>query len=284
MYTRTMNTMIKKLIRILLQKLNYKLTPYSRFNQFSEESFFNDLYVEDDKSVYLNVGAGRFRHSHWTNLDLKESDLSEDWMGDDINHDLLANTKIPQEDDSLDAIYASHVMEHIPQNSVEYFFKDAKRMLKPGGIMRISVPNTDLAINAFLRDDKRFFEEFYSERCNGISMSNLLVRYVATQAVDTKFSKNSLHKIDKLNNMGYQEILNFLSELCLECDIEYQSKNFQDHVNWFNESKLLSVFDNAGFKKIHTSGYGQSYYPHFRDTRHFDKTLSNVSLYVEGVA
>jgi predicted SAM-dependent methyltransferase len=279
-----MNTLIKKLLKAFLQKLNYKLIPYSRFNKFSEESFFNELYKEGDKSVYLNVGAGRFRHSHWTNLDLKESDLSVDWIGNDINHDLLANTKIPLEDNSLDAIYASHVMEHIPQNSVEHFFRDAKRMLKPGSIMRISVPNTDLAINAFLRDDKRFFEEFYSESCNGISMSNLLVRYVATQAVDTKFSNNSLHKIDKLNNMGYQEILSFLSELCLECDIEYQSINFQDHVNWFNESKLLSIFENAGFEKINTSGFGQSYYPHFRDTRYFDKTLSNVSLYVEGIA
>lgn len=276
--------LIKTAIKTVLQKLNYKLVPYNRFNNFSEEYFFNELYEEDDKSLYLNVGAGRFRHSHWTNLDLKESDLSVDWIGDDINHDLLSNIKIPLEDNSLDAIYSSHVMEHLPQNSVNCFFKDAKRMLRPGGIMRISVPDTDLAINAFLRDDKRFFEEFYSERCDDISMSNLLVRYVATQAVDKKFSNNSLNKIDKLNNMEYQEILNFLSELCLECDIEHQSKNFQNHVNWFNESKLISVFKDAGFQKIHKSGFGQSYYPRFRDTRYFDKTLSHACLYVEGVA
>ena len=278
-----MKNLIKKLVKNSLMKLNYKLVPYNRFNNFSEECFFNELYAED-KSIYLNVGAGRFRHSHWTNLDLKESDLSINWIGDDINHNLLSNTKIPLEDNSLDAIYASHIIEHLPQNSVEYFFKDAKRLLKSGGIMRISVPNTDLAISAFQRDDKRFFEEFYSERCNDISMSNLLVRYVATQAVDTKFSNNSLHKIDKLNNMNYQEILDFLNKLCLECDIEYQSKNFQDHVNWFTEPKLLSVFKNAGFAKINTSGFGQSYYPQFRDTRYFDKTLSHVSLYVEGIA
>lgn len=276
--------LIKTIIKAFLKSLNYKLIPFNRFNTFSEENFFNELYEENDKIKYLNVGAGRFRHSHWTNLDLKKSDLSEEWIEDDISHDLLANTKIPLEDNSLDAIYSSHVMEHLPQDSVEYFFKEAKRILKPGGIMRISVPDTDLAINAFLRGDRRFFEEFYSERCDDISMSNLLVRYVSTQAVDSKFSNNSLHKIDKLNNMDYQEILNFLSELCLECDIEYQSRNFMDHVNWFNESKLLSVFKNAGFKKIHTSGFGQSYYPHFRDIRYFDKTLSHACLYVEGNA
>ena len=105
----------------------------------------------------LNVGAGRFRHSHWINVDLKVSSVSVDWRNSDINHDLMSHAVLPFHDETVDAIYSSHTMEHRPQDAVDFFFADAKRMLKPGAVMRISVPNTDLAIDSFFRGDKRFF-------------------------------------------------------------------------------------------------------------------------------
>jgi predicted SAM-dependent methyltransferase len=278
--------MIKKALKAGLSIIGYKLTPVNRFNRFSEKDFFDELYSgsKSQKKVMLNVGAGRFRHRDWINVDLKVSSLSIDWRDSDINHDLLSYTLLPFHDDTVDAIYSSHTMEHISQDAVDFFFVDAKRILKPGAIMRISVPNTDLAINAFLRCDRRFFEEFYSERLKDTPLYNLLVRYVATQAVNTKFSGNSLHIIDRLENMNYNQILAFLCELCEKCDLKYQALNFMDHVNWFNEKKLINTFKKAGFKNVQVSGFGQSQLPHFRDTRIFDKTLSQVSLYVEGLA
>ncbi|MFQ3354345.1 MAG: putative SAM-dependent methyltransferase [Paracoccaceae bacterium] len=277
--------MMKKWVQAALSIAGYKLVPANRFNSFSEKGFFDELYcISNNKKIMLNVGAGRFRHSDWRNVDLKVSSLSIGWSDQDINHDLLSHTVLPFLDDTVDAIYSSHVMEHIPQDAVDFFFTDAKRMLKPGAVMRISVPNTDLAINSFLRGDKRFFEEFYSERLKDTSLNNLLVRYVATQAVDPEFTGNSLHNIEQLNNMNYDEILVFLSELCEKCDLEYQALNFMDHVNWFTEKKLIDTFKKSGFKNVQVSGFGQSRLPHLRDTRMFDKTLSQVSLYVEGEA
>lgn len=44
-------------------------------------------------------------------------------------------------DASFDVVFSSHVLEHIPDSKVP--FRDMKRLLKPGGILMILVPNGD---------------------------------------------------------------------------------------------------------------------------------------------
>ena len=51
---------------------------------------------------------------------------------------------IPYPNGSVDAVYHSHVLEHIDRVDVEAFLREIFRVLKPGGIHRICVP--DLAV------------------------------------------------------------------------------------------------------------------------------------------
>lgn len=44
------------------------------------------------------------------------------------------------EDDSVDLIYACHVLEHFKRNEVDGVLTEWLRVLKPGGILRIAVP------------------------------------------------------------------------------------------------------------------------------------------------
>ncbi|MBF0179814.1 MAG: methyltransferase domain-containing protein [Magnetococcales bacterium] len=47
-------------------------------------------------------------------------------------------------DECCDEIYASHVLEHVPHNKgVVLTLREWRRVLKPGGIARISVPDLD---------------------------------------------------------------------------------------------------------------------------------------------
>ena len=48
---------------------------------------------------------------------------------------------IPYNDGSVDAVYHSHLLEHLNREYVEGFFLEIKRVLKPGGIHRIVVPD-----------------------------------------------------------------------------------------------------------------------------------------------
>lgn len=78
-------------------------------------------------AVRLNIGAGDKNMDGYTPFDIKN--------GDD------ATKPLPYEDGSIDEVYASHVLEHIDPRLIPAVVKDWARVLKPGGIMRIAVPD-----------------------------------------------------------------------------------------------------------------------------------------------
>ena len=61
-----------------------------------------------------------------------------------------ATKLIPLADASVDCIYTSHMVEHLSQNGVKSFLKEAKRVLKRGSVLRISVPDLKIAVDKYL--------------------------------------------------------------------------------------------------------------------------------------
>jgi predicted SAM-dependent methyltransferase len=54
------------------------------------------------------------------------------------------------DDESIEEIYASHVLEHIGMAKIANTFNGIQRVLKKGGKLYISVPNLDLLSQMFL--------------------------------------------------------------------------------------------------------------------------------------
>lgn len=54
------------------------------------------------------------------------------------------------ENESIDEIYASHVLEHVPQKRVLDTLKGVHRVLKAGGKFYVSVPDLDVLCHAFI--------------------------------------------------------------------------------------------------------------------------------------
>ena len=52
--------------------------------------------------------------------------------------------------DSIDEIYASHVVEHVPQGLVLSMLNGLHRVLKQGGKLYISVPDMDILCHTFI--------------------------------------------------------------------------------------------------------------------------------------
>ena len=60
-----------------------------------------------------------------------------------------ASKRIPESNKSVDLIYACHVVEHLDQEETNKFFNECKRVLKPGGIIRIVVPDFDKLVDSY---------------------------------------------------------------------------------------------------------------------------------------
>jgi predicted SAM-dependent methyltransferase len=88
----------------------------------------------------LNLGCGGHYLPNWTNVDFYSNNK------DIIQHDLRKG--IPFSDETYDFVYHSHVLEHFTLDQARFFIKECYRVLKPGGILRVAVPNLeDIAIS-----------------------------------------------------------------------------------------------------------------------------------------
>ena len=57
---------------------------------------------------------------------------------------------LPCKDNSVDILYASHVLEHLPLKEFRKSLKECRRILKPGGTFRAVVPNLKYYIDQYL--------------------------------------------------------------------------------------------------------------------------------------
>lgn len=58
---------------------------------------------------------------------------------------------LPFADNSVDVVYHSHMLEHLDRSDVQKFFQQVLRVLKPGGLHRIVVPNFETMAREYLR-------------------------------------------------------------------------------------------------------------------------------------
>ena len=104
--------------------------------------------------IKLNIGGGKGhkKKDGWKIIDLRErtADIAMD----------ISSRKLPFEDGSVSVIFASHVLEHIYPQKLEFVLREFYRVLKsPGGLLRISVPDIAKAISAYTRKDHSFFAQ-----------------------------------------------------------------------------------------------------------------------------
>ena len=118
----------------------------------------------------LNVGCGNSTPAGWLNTDnswhmrlskvplLKNSLLSlgllpgryreVQWARNTVFLDI--SRPLPFEDERFDAVYASHVLEHLFLHQVRLFLTESHRIISRGGNIRIIVPDLDIAVTKYM--------------------------------------------------------------------------------------------------------------------------------------
>ena len=92
----------------------------------------------------VNLGCGRCFHPDWVNMDFVSHHPEV------IERDL--RQPLPFPDDSCEVVYHSHVLEHFPRAFAPVFLKECLRVLAPGGILRVAVPDLEAITRLYLKN------------------------------------------------------------------------------------------------------------------------------------
>lgn len=98
-----------------------------------------------NKIKYLNLGCGGHfsKDPEWLNMDIAPQDSR-------YVHQYQLQLGIPFSDCSFEGVYHSHILEHFPRGQVMPFLRECYRVLKPGGTIRIAVPDLEQILRAYL--------------------------------------------------------------------------------------------------------------------------------------
>jgi len=97
----------------------------------------------------LNWGCGEYPEPGWLNSDIK------DVPGIDIVADV--RTGLPLASDSIDYITSIHALPELPYPDLVPALTELRRVLKPGGVLRLALPDLDRGIAAYQRGDSGYF-------------------------------------------------------------------------------------------------------------------------------
>ena len=120
--------------------------------------------------VKINIGCG------WR-------DFGKDWIhidGGDYSHlDFKDITKLEYNDNSVDLIYASHVIEYFDRDEIKDILKEWIRVLKPDGILRLAVPNFEAMVHLYV-EKKYPLEKFLGPLYGKMQMGNETIYHRTT--------------------------------------------------------------------------------------------------------
>lgn len=155
--------MKKKLITIIL-----KIAGFAKKNKY-----YNGCMEKEKKLV--NLGCGMHCLQGWLNIDGSLTALlgtksrflnkilyrlagSSQYYTFEIFNEVIVNKKlrwynlvdgIPLKDTSIDVVFTSHFLEHLSKTDGYRLLQESFRVLKPNGLIRIAVPDLDIAIKKF---------------------------------------------------------------------------------------------------------------------------------------
>jgi predicted SAM-dependent methyltransferase len=100
----------------------------------------------------LQIGTGVNRLPGWLNTDLQPHDKGIAYLN--------ATKRFPFDDDTFDAIFSEHMLEHITYEQGGFMLRECWRVLKPGGWIRIVTPDLK-ALLALYQPKRTAIQEKY---------------------------------------------------------------------------------------------------------------------------
>ncbi|MGH7215446.1 MAG: class I SAM-dependent methyltransferase, partial [Tepidisphaeraceae bacterium] len=101
-----------------------------------------EYFARPDGFKGLNIGCGPHLRPGWLNTDI--------FLAPGIDFAMDITRPLPFRDGSLQAIYGEEVLEHVDRKAVPPFLREAARVLRPGGALRLTTPEVRDICRIFL--------------------------------------------------------------------------------------------------------------------------------------
>jgi SAM-dependent methyltransferase len=181
-----------------------------------------------------------------------------------VVHDLRKG--IPAGDATVDVVYHSHVLEHIDRPRVQGFLREVHRVLKPGGIQRVVIPDWEELCRDYLAHVSlcaRVVAE--QERHDGF-IARMIEQLVRTEAHGTSLQPPVRRRLENLL-------------------LGSASKRGETHRWMYDAVSLARLLDITGFVDINSVEYNRSAVPGWSltglDTDALGNEYKTDSLYME---
>lgn len=158
------------------------------------------------RNKYIDLGCGPNIHAEFVNVDYM-------WRpGVDLCWDI--RTGLPFENGRFDGVFSEHCLEHFPIEEGMKILREARRLLRDGGFLRIVVPDAEIYLKTYVeklysRPESRFPFEIEERRSEWYSPLSSVNR-IFYQDRESLFGHRCMYDFDLLSKLltiaGFREI------------------------------------------------------------------------------
>ena len=161
------------------------------------KSFFQWENLARQDIIKLELGSGSKKGTNgFTTVDIRGADIYRD----------LRNG-IPLKNNTVNIIYTSHLLEHIPYSQLISFLNECLRVLKDGGRLSVCVPNARNYIEAYI--EQRHFgnsDNFYKPAVVDTGSFIDQVNYMAYMAGEHCYMFDEENLVNTLRKVGFTSV------------------------------------------------------------------------------
>ena len=139
-------------------------------------------------------------------LSAQQKSYSEFLKSNSINF-ADASRRIPEATGAVDVVYSSHMVEHLDRREARAFLAEAKRVLRPGGRIRLALPGLRQIVDHYLEseDADGFMIESRLQRASLTSISSKL-KFLVFGDRGHKFLYDEKSLVKLLETAGFSEV------------------------------------------------------------------------------
>lgn len=117
-------------------------------------------FRSSSRTLHLHVGCGTIYLPGFVNIDANPRQKLDLWL--DVRRGL------PFRSASVDSIYSTHMIEHLYDNELRRLLQECRRVLKPGGGIRLIVPSLKNAITAYREGRHDWFYDSFPQHFDSL--------------------------------------------------------------------------------------------------------------------